>query len=343
MSERIRAYAAESAGGSLRAFEYDPGPLGAEELEITIEHCGMCHSDLSMLDNDWRNTRYPFVPGHEAVGRVTALGDATHGISLGDRVGLGWYSRTCGHCRQCIAGRQNHCENAEQTIVGRHGGYAERVRCHWSCAYPLPKNLDAASAGPLFCGGITVFGPMFELGVRPTDRVGVVGIGGLGHLALQFARAFGCEVTAFTSSAAKHEEARGLGAHRVVATHDADAMKALQRQFDFILVTSNVPLDWNGYLGLLAPRGRLHVVGAVLEPMAISAFSLIGNARSLSGSPVGSHGAVARMLEFCARHEIKPQCERFPMSKANDALDRLRSGKARYRIILDSDFAAKPA
>jgi len=132
MSGTIRAYAAESAGAALRPYEYDTGPLGEEEVEITIEHCGMCHSDLSMLDNEWRNASYPFVPGHEGVGRITALGPAAKGLKVGDRVGLGWYSRTCGHCRECVAGRQNHCLNAEQTIVGRHGCYAERVRCHWS-------------------------------------------------------------------------------------------------------------------------------------------------------------------------------------------------------------------
>jgi len=334
----IRAYAADAPKAALHVFEYDPGALGAEQVEIAVSHCGICHSDLSMLDNDWRNSTYPLVPGHEAVGTVVAAGPQVKGIAVGQRVGLGWFSASCMHCRQCMDGHHNLCATAEQTIVARHGGFAERVRCHWSWALPLPPTLDPASAGPLFCGGLTVFAPIEEFDVRPTDRVGVVGIGGLGHLALKFLRAWGCEVTAFTSSASKFEDARALGAHRVVASNDSGALKKLARTLDFILVTVNVPLDWNALLAALSPRGRLHFVGGVQEPIALPAFSLIGGRKSVSGSPLGSPATALRMLEFCARHGISPQVEMFPMSRVNDAIAHLRAGKARYRVVLENDF-----
>lgn len=330
----IHAYAAEKAGGPLLPFEYDPGPLHAEQVEVAVEHCGICHSDLSMLDNEWGRTVYPFVPGHEIVGTVSAVGSHAKGLRVGQRVGIGWFTGSCAHCRQCIGGDAHLCRDTEETIVGRHGGFADRVRAQWQWAFPLPEGLDAATAGPLFCGGITVFSPILLAGVKPTDRVGVVGIGGLGHLALRFLRAWGCEVTAFTSSAAKRDEALRLGAHHAVGSTDKDALKKLRGRFDFVIVTVNVPLDWKAYLAALAPKGRLHFVGAVLEPVPVTAFSLIGGQKTVSGSPTGSPASIATMLEFCARHGIAPQVEAFPMDKVNEAMAHLRAGKARYRVIL---------
>ena len=335
----IRAYAARKAGAKLEPFEYDPGALGDEQVEVRIEHCGICHSDLSMVDNEWSNATFPLVPGHEIVGTIVAAGPQVKRAKVGDKVGIGWYSASCTYCEHCLAGHQNYCVTREQTIVGRHGGFADRVRCHWTWATPLPEGLDVQTAGPLFCGGITVFGPMSEFGVKPTDRVGVVGIGGLGHLALQFANAFGCEVTAFSSNPAKHDEARKLGAHHVVSSTERAALKKVAAHFDFIIVTSNVTLDWKSYINALAPRGRLHVVGGVMEPIPVEAFSLISGRKSVSGSPLGDISTTMKMLEFCARHGIEPQVERFPMSKVNAAMDHLRAGKARHRIILDADFA----
>lgn len=332
----IKAWAAHEAGGRLQPFEYDPGALGADEAEIAIEHCGLCHSDLSMLDNEWGMTAYPFVPGHEGVGRVVAMGAEAKGLSLGQRVGIGWNASSCLHCEQCLAGRHHLCSEVLGTITGRHGAFADKVRCHWVWAVPIPDALPFAEVGPLLCGGITVFAPLDVLGIRPTDRVGVVGIGGLGHMALKFYRAWGCEVTAFTSSNSKAEEARAFGAHQVVSSRDAAAIKALAGTFDLIVDTVNVPLDWNALLAALAPGGRLHVVGAVLEPIPLPAFALISGQKSVSGSPTGSRSAIDAMLGFAARHGIAPQTEHFPMSRVNDALDHLRAGKARYRVVLDA-------
>jgi uncharacterized zinc-type alcohol dehydrogenase-like protein len=333
-SSPIKAWAADKAGAPLKAFEYEPGALGDEQVEVAVEHCGICHSDLSMLDNEWGRTVYPFVPGHEIVGTVAAMGAQVKGLSVGQRVGIGWFTGSCMHCQQCIGGEQHLCKQTQETIVGRHGGFAERVRTHWAWAFPLPKEMSAAAAGPLFCGGITVFSPMAQF-VKPTDRVGVVGIGGLGHMALKFLRAWGCEVTAFTSSEAKHAEALKLGAHRAVSSTDAAELKKLARSIDYIVVTVNVALDWPRYVAALAPKGRLHFVGAVTAPLGIPAFSLIGGQKAVSGSPTGSPAMIRTMLEFCARHRIEPQIESFPIAKVNEAMEQLRAGKARYRLVLD--------
>jgi len=339
MTSTIHALAALSPKSALQSFEYNPGPLGAEQVEIEVETCGICHSDLSMLDNDWGMTAYPFVPGHEVVGKVVALGESTKRLKLGDRVGLGWFSGSCGACPQCLSGNQNLCVTAEGTIVGRHGGFASRVRAHWLWVSLLPQGLDASKAGPLFCGGITVFNPIVQLGIKPTDRVAVIGIGGLGHLAIKFLRAWGCDVTAFTTSDSKRDEALQLGAHRTLNSRNPGELQAAANSLDFILNTTNAGLDWNSYIAALRPKGHLHTVGAVLEPMAISAFPIIMGQKSLSGSPLGSPATVDTMLEFSARHGISPTTETYPMSRANEALDHLRSGKARYRVVLTNDLA----
>ena len=333
----FRAYAVMDAKGELKPFEYDPGELGPEQVEIDVQYCGICHSDLSMIDNDWQISQYPLVPGHEVSGRIAAVGDAVKHLQVGQQVGLGWYSHSCNTCMQCLSGDHNLCAHNEQTIVARHGGFADKVRCGGDWAIPIPDGVDPRVAGPLFCGGITVFNPIVQFGVEPTDRVGVIGIGGLGHMALRFLRAWGCEVTAFSSNPAKEPEARTFGAHHYVNSRDDDALAKLQGSLDFILVTVNVPLNWDAYFALLRPKGRLHFVGAVLEPVPFHAFAAIGAQRSMSGTPLGSPATTATMLEFCARHAIAPQIETFPLSKVNDALEHLRAGKARYRIVLEAD------
>ncbi len=330
----IKAYAALEAGAELKPFEYDPGPLGSQDVEIEVEHCGICHSDLSMLDNDWGMTQYPFVPGHEVVGKISAVGANVTGLTVGQRVGLGWHAGYCMTCPSCMQGDHNLCATSQGTIVGRHGGFAERVRAHEASVIPLPKGVDSESAGPLFCGGITVFNPLLQFDVKPTDSVGVIGIGGLGHIALQFLNAWGCNVTAFTSSEAKKAEALEMGAHHTINSRDPEEIAAAAGQFDLIISTVNVKLDWNAYIGTLRPKGRLHFVGATLEPLDLGVFPLIMAQRSVSGSPVGSPDAIAKMLEFAALHDIKPVVERFRLDQVNEALARLRSGKARYRIVL---------
>jgi alcohol/geraniol dehydrogenase (NADP+) len=337
----VKAWAAHGPKEKLVPYEFEAGQLRPEEVEIKVRYCGLCHSDVSVLNNDWGMSVYPYVPGHEAVGEIVALGDGARGLSVGQLVGIGWNSGSCMHCRQCISGNHHLCGEVAPTIIGHSGGFASRLRAQWHWAFPLPAGMDAGAAGPLLCGGITVFSPFILNDIKPTAHVGIVGIGGLGHMAIKFARAWGCEVTAFSHSESKSDEAMRLGAHHVVVSTDSAAVRALAGTLDMVLIAVNVPLDWSAYMAALAPNGRMHVVGAVLEPIPIGAFDLIMGQRIVTGSPTGSPSMIARMLAFATRHGILPQVEHFPMSKANEAIAHLLSGKARYRIVLDADFTEK--
>jgi uncharacterized zinc-type alcohol dehydrogenase-like protein len=338
MKNSFHGYAAKAKGEKLQPFEFDPGELGADQVEVAVEYCGICHSDLSMLDNEWGATKYPLVPGHEVIGKVVALGTNAKKLKVGQRVGIGWISGSCMECKPCLSGDQNLCPTSEGTIVKRYGGFANRVRAQWPWAIPVPEALDPAKAGPLFCGGVTVFNPILQANVKGTERVGVIGIGGLGHMALSFLSAWGCDVTAFTSSDSKHEEAKKLGAHHVVNSRDSAQLKKIAGSLDYVISTVNAPLDWKAVIGTLAPRGRLHFAGVVLQPIPVEVFALISAERFISGSPTGNPVVVAEMLDFCARHTIAPITELYPMSKVNEALDHLRAGKARYRVVLKNDL-----
>jgi uncharacterized zinc-type alcohol dehydrogenase-like protein len=333
----INAWVAPTAKSKLVRQQVELGPLGDEEVEVQVEHCGLCHSDLSMLNNDWGFSQFPAVLGHEAVGRVVEVGRAAKGLKVGQRVGIGWSADSCMHCRQCLSGNHHLCPQSTFTIVGHKGAFASRVRAHWAWGIPLPEIIAIAEAGPLLCGGMTVFNPL-AMYARPTSRVGIVGIGGLGHMAVKFAAAYGCDVTAFTSSESKFDEARGFGAHHVVSSRDSAAIKKLAGTFDLLIVTVNAPLDWDALIASLAPNGRLHFVGFVIEPIPVGVIPLIMGQKSISGSPIGSPVGIGTMLEFAARHNITPQTEHFPMSRINEAFERLEAGKARYRIVLDADF-----
>jgi uncharacterized zinc-type alcohol dehydrogenase-like protein len=208
MSAKIKAYAALAKGEKLKPFEFDPGELGDDQVEIKVQYCGICHSDLSMIDNEWGASAYPLVAGHEVVGTVASMGAHVKHLKIGQLVGLGWYAGCCMTCSQCMGGDHNLCPQGQATIIHHHGGFADRVRCQAMWAIPLSDKIPAAKAGPLFCAGITVFNPMVQFGVKATDRVGVIGIGGLGHLALQFLNKWGCEVVAFSSSDSKQAEAK---------------------------------------------------------------------------------------------------------------------------------------
>jgi uncharacterized zinc-type alcohol dehydrogenase-like protein len=331
---KVTGYAAQKAGGKLQPISYELGKLGEEQVDIKVEYCGICHSDLSMINNDWGMSQYPLVPGHEIAGEVIAIGSGVKNVKVGDKVGLGWFSASCMSCQQCMGGEHHLCSQNEATIVGRHGGFADYVRGHWSWAIPLPEGIDMSKAGPLLCGGITVFNPIILSGVRPTDKVGVIGIGGLGHMAVKFLKHWGCEVIAFSSNPAKKDSILAMGAHKVINSRSPEELDSIAGKLDFILNTTNVTLDWNSYITTLAPKGKLHTVGAVLEPMAIPAFSLIGGEKSVGGSPLGSPALNRTMLEFCVRHDIYPTVEEFAMEDVNEALKHLHDGKARFRIVL---------
>jgi uncharacterized zinc-type alcohol dehydrogenase-like protein len=330
---KVTAFAAREPKGKLEKFEYELPEIGKEQVDVQVAYCGVCYSDLNMLNNDWGITQYPLVPGHEIVGEVIRTGSGVKGIRVGDKVGMGWFSQSCMHCAECMEGYHHFCSNAEQTIVGRHGGFADVVRGHWSWAIPLPAQIDMAKAGPLLCGGITVFTPIVS-GVKPTDKVGVVGIGGLGHLAIKFLKHWGCEVVAFSANPSKHDEIIHMGATRVVDSTNFEELRTMQGRLNFILSTVNAPLDWDTYLSCLARKGELHTVGVVPEPLTIPAFSLINGEKKIGGSPSAGPALIRIMLDFCVRHNIYPTVEEFPMEQVNEALKHLEEGKARYRIVL---------
>ena len=330
----VNGYGATEPGGELKAFEYELGPLGDHQVDIKVEYCGICHSDLSMLDNDFGLTQYPFVPGHEIVGRVDAIGANAKGVTVGQRVGLGWYAGSCMTCEWCMSGNHNLCPSPEMTIIGRHGGFADKVRAEAALVVPLPEQIEAETAGPLFCAGITVFNPLVQLDIKPTDRVGVIGIGGLGHLALRFVDAWGCEVTAFSTSPEKEAEAREFGADHFVNSRDPKALEEIAGSFALILSTVSASLDWNAYIAALRPKGRLHIVGVVPQPVSVEVIPMLLGQKSVTYSSGGSPATTAKMLEFAVRHRIQPTIETFKFSQINDAMEKLRNGKPRYRLVL---------
>lgn len=330
----IQGLAVHAAGAELLPFRYDPGDLAAQEIEIAITHCGISHSDIHLISNDWGISQYPFIPGHEIIGTIEAAGSEVRSLKVGDRVGLGWQSNSCGECEWCIQGMENLCPASEATCVRRHGGFADRVRANARFVVPIPQALPSEQAAPLLSGGVTVYSPLRSHGVNPSSRVGVVGIGGLGHLAIQFARVFGAEVTAFSSSPAKEEEARELGAHNFVNSRETKAMRDVFGTLDFIVTTVNADQDWASYVQALRPTGTLCFVGIPRSPISVSALPLIAGLRSITGSPIGSPHTLREMLDVAARHGVQAKTERFAMERANEAIEKVKKNKVRYRAVL---------
>jgi len=330
----IKCYAAQEAKAPLEAYSYTSPPLGPWEVEVKISHCGICHSDVHLVDNDWGISQYPQVPGHEIVGTVSAMGASVKHLKAGQRVGIGWQSSSCMTCEWCISGKEKLCSQIMGTCLGRHGGFAQAVVVDGRFAFVLPDGLASENAAPLLCGGITVFAPLVHFDIRPTMKVGVIGIGGLGHLALQFYKAWGCEVTAFTASSGKEKEANDFGAHRVLNSKDPDTLKANAATQDFIISTAPGDLDWGAYLDVLRPEGKLCVVGVPQNPISIPAFPLIAGQKTVCGSPIGGRHDIETMLAFAVRHGIEAKTELFAMSEVNPAMDRVRNNQARYRVVL---------
>lgn len=282
------------------------------------------------------NSVYPLVPGHEIVGKITEIGENVTDFAKNQRVGIGWQRSSCMHCEWCLTGEENLCEKQQATCVGYPGGYADRIRIDSRFAFLIPDELDSAHASVLFCGGVTVFSPLLHHDINPMSRVGVIGIGGLGHLALQCAKGFGCEVTAFSSTEAKKEEALALGAHHFIATSDKNALKKYENSFDFLLSTVPTPLDWQEYISLLRPHGTLCFVGAQTKPIEVPFFSIISGRKCVTASNIGSRPDIHKLLTFAVEHKIHPDIELFKMQDVNTAIEKVRSGKVRYRAVLEN-------
>jgi uncharacterized zinc-type alcohol dehydrogenase-like protein len=326
---------AKEAGAPHTPFTYElSDEIPSNQIDIAVEYCGLCHSDVSMWKNDWGTSKFPFVGGHEIIGIVEKVGSEVKSLKVGDRVGVGAQSGFCENCEWCNAGDHTFCSERQIVMAGRHGGFGDRVRVSAVAACLIPKEINPAVAGPLLCGGVTVFNPIVEFNISPTATVGVVGVGGLGHLAIQFLSKWGCKVVAFSSNLAKADEVKALGAHEVVSSTDNNALAAQKGRFDFLMVTANVPLNWALYIEALRPRGRLHFVGAVLEPLKLPVFSLLLDQKSVSASPVGSPKIIRQMLAFAARHHVEPHVEEFPLAELDRAIERLLSGKLRFRAVL---------
>lgn len=333
-----RAYAVERAGGPVTVLDYEPPPLAPLAVEVAVTHCGVCHTDLGLIDDEWGMARYPVVAGHEAVGVITALGDAVDRtrLAVGQRVGVGATAGSCYACEWCLSGRQNLCPHKDDTVLrGIGGGFASHVRASdWRHVPVIPDAIASADAGPLLCGGITVFAPLLRYGVRPTDRVAVVGIGGLGHLAIQFLAAWGCHVTAISTTADKREDALRFGAHEFIASGEEGALARAANSFDFVLSTVSANLPWDAYLATLRPQGTLCVVGMFNGAISVNPLSLLPGEKRLVGGIVGAPTEAQQMLDFAARHDIRPAVELFPVARMAEALDHVRDGRARYRAVL---------
>ena len=325
---KIEAYAAFSPKETLRSFSYLAPPLDPHEILLKISHCGLCHSDIHLIDDNWKRSRYPLVPGHEIVGFIAKKGDAVENFHIGQRVGVSWVRSACLHCPTCLTGDTNICPKKTSTCNGRHGGFADHMIADSRFIYPIPQPLDSALAAPLLCAGATVYAPLRKENPR---SVAVVGIGGLGHLALQFAAAMGCETAAISHSPAKREEALSFGANRFFTL---DALPD-PLQFDLILSTVHADLDWNALLSLLKPNGALAFLGRPLSPIQIDVAHLLSFQRKITGHSNANRALINEMLDFAARHRIEPKIERFPLSAVNEAIVKVKSNSIRYRAVLE--------
>lgn len=328
----FRGLSAATPGAALQWREFEPPALRPHDVEIEVTHCGICHSDLHLIDDDWGISRFPLVPGHEVVGVVRDVGPAVDFLSVGQTVGVGWQSGACLHCDSCVSGHENHCARSEATCAGRPGGFADRLRTDGRFAFAIPDGADPASTAPLLCGGATVYSPLARF-ARAGAEVAVIGLGGLGHLAVRFAAAMGCRVTVLSSSSSKRADALDLGARDLASSTDAHELDAQRGRFDLIVSTVFSSLDWPRVVATLRPGGRLVLVGAPARPLAIPAAALLSD-RWVGGSVIAGRSGIRDMLRFADAAGVGAVVESFAMDDANDALARLRAGDVRYRAVL---------
>jgi alcohol dehydrogenase (NADP+) len=340
----VKAYGTKAAEAPLKLLNIRRREVMPRDVEIEILYCGICHSDLHAARNEWHNTVYPVVPGHEIVGRVTSLGDQVTKFKVGDLVAVGCIVDSCRECEYCKEGLEQFCDPGNTIVFGSpdkylggqtHGGYSESIVVDEKYVLSMPDNLDPAAAAPLLCGGITTYSPLKHWQVGPGKKIGIVGIGGLGHLAIKLAKAMGAHVVVFTTSASKTEDVKRLGADEAVLSTDEEQMSKYAKRLHFILDTVSAAHDVNAYLNLLKVDGALVLVGAPMQPLPVTSFSLIGGRRSFAGSNIGGIAETQEMLGFCARHNITADIELINMQQINEAYERLLKGDVRYRFVID--------
>ncbi|MFZ0564991.1 MAG: NAD(P)-dependent alcohol dehydrogenase [Chlamydiales bacterium] len=331
----IKCYVAKKAKATLEPFQYEPSALGPLDILVEITHCGVCLTDLQLINDDRKQSIYPLVPGHEIVGMITQKGSNVADFEIGDRVGIGFQRGSCGRCEWCRQGDENLCLKEEVTCNGHYGGYAAAIVADSRFAFLIPKELSSENAAPLLCGGATVFAPLFHQKIDPTCRVGVIGIGGLGHLALKFAHAFGCEVIAFSSSPHKEREAKEFGAHHFISSVDSKSIEKAADSIDLIICSAPKEMDWEAYITTLRPKGTLCVVGIPKGGrIEVAIPGLTKRRKSISGSHIASPSDIRKMLNFAAFHNIAPKTEVFPMSEVNNVLKKLAANQIHYRAVL---------
>lgn len=343
---KAQGFAAHAARGALTRHAFERRDLRDDDVLIEIRHCGICHSDLHQINDDWGYSHYPLVPGHEIVGRVLDTGSRVTRFQPGDAVGVGCMVDACGRCASCEDGEEQFCErgavmtyNSEEPHIGGRtfGGYSNNIVVTESFVLRLPKALDMAASAPLLCAGITTFAPLRRFQAGPGKRVGVIGLGGLGHVAIRLARAMGAQVTLFSHSEHKRDDALRLGAHQMVLASDRQAMRE-QRDLDIILDTVSAAHDLNPWLKCLKRQGALVLLG--LPPSGsdhepVKAGLLVGGQRIVTGSMIGGIAQTQEMLDFCGQHGITCEIERLPLAQVNTALERLQNNEAKYRFVLD--------
>ncbi|ATB40450.1 alcohol dehydrogenase [Cystobacter fuscus] len=338
------AYAAPAAGKPLAPFSFEQREVGPHDVLIDILYSGVCHSDIHQARDEWGGALFPMVPGHEIIGRVKQVGQHVTKLKVGDMAGVGCMVDSCRDCQTCRRDLEQFCERGmastyNGTYMDRktptYGGYASRIVVTEHFALKVPEGLDPAAAAPLLCAGITTYSPLRQWNCKKGDRVGVVGLGGLGHMAVKLAASMGAEVTVLSTSRTKEADARRLGAQGFEVTKDADTFKKLSGRFDLIIDTISAPHDYNQYLGMLRPQGTLVVVGAPPEAVPVHAFSLIGGNKRLVGSMIGGIAETQEMLDYCAKHNIVSDIEIIPIQKINEAYERMMKGDVRYRFVID--------
>ncbi|MGH2622701.1 MAG: NAD(P)-dependent alcohol dehydrogenase [Sphingobacterium sp.] len=344
MSNNIKAFGTNTANEALNQLTIKRREVGPNDVEIDILYCGVCHSDLHTARNEWHATVYPCVPGHEIIGKVIAIGNQVNKFKVGDSVGVGCMVDSCRSCSACKEGLEQYCEhgniqtyNGQDVHLGAHtlGGYSEKVVVDENYVLNIPANLDLASSAPLLCAGITTYSPLKHWQVGPGKTIGIVGIGGLGHMGVKLAKAMGAEVIVYTTSESKKEDAKRLGAHDVVVSTDSQQMKKYKNKLDFVLDCVSATHDINAYLSQLKRDGSLALVGAPEHEIPVAAFSLIPGRKSFSGSTIGSIAETQEMLDFCSKHQITSDIEMLNIQDINKAYERLLKGDIKYRFVID--------
>jgi uncharacterized zinc-type alcohol dehydrogenase-like protein len=332
----IKGYAARARGQTLVQIEYSPQKLNPQDVRVSVTHCGVCHTDIQAIEDYYGITSYPLVPGHEIVGTISELGLAVEGLKIGDRVGIGWQGRSCGECEWCLQGETQLCMHIEDTtVMVPYGGFSSSVIADYRFVYKLPEGMPSEFAAVLMCAGLTVYKALLPFAAKPNQKIAILGLGGLGHLAIQFAHALGFEVTAISSSPDKERQAFEFGADIFIDSNDTAGMRAAEYSQDLIVCTSNAGIPWGEVLMALKKRGQMILLG--FPDLDFNSTNLVAHELSITGSLIGNPPIMRTMLSFAQEHNINPVVELMPMSKVNEAIEKVKTNQARYRIVLENE------